>query len=900
MSKSINLNKLSIQGNKKTILFAVVISALLASSVFAVMPQTNAKNFSGVIATYAYLNAAPQPVGLNQTVYISMWIDKTPATANGYYGDRWQNFTIKLTTPSGTTSTLGPYTSDAAGGAATTYVPTELGNYTMIFSFPGQTLTGGPGYPENNPPINNPSAVGNVYGASTSATVSFEVTSTPATITPENPLPTSYWERPIEGFNHLWYSIGGNWLGLGPIAFAQSGDYSFQGNFNPYTTAPLTAHVVWTKPVAAGGQMGGEFGGTESSVYFTGMEYMPKFAPVILNGVLYYTSYPGASTNPAGWIAVDLRTGQELWTKNTTDILLCGQIYNYVSLNQYGGIPYLWGTNYVPVANVNYYRGQAGILDMYDAMTGNQILTINNAPINIVNPITAVQGSDGSLIQYYVNTTNPHAPALVMWNSSLCILNSIPGYYDGQVTGPQWAPPQGGTLDYNSGIQWSMPLPTSYQGVAFPNDTNGVPINLAISQGVGNIGPSIDTQNNVIILFMNGALEHSGAGIQWQTGWQIEAGYSMTDGKQQWITNRTQTPDTIVAMGPAANGVYTEFNKETMTWMGYSALTGKQLWGPTAPYHNSLGYYNNNNAVIAYGNLYAWSFGGEVYCYNLTTGNLKWSWSTGSTGLDNPYGINPLWIIDHSSATIADGVFYVETGHNYGPPLFSGAKIYAINATTGQEIWEFLNFASTSSLPVVDGYMLSLNSYDNQIYCFGKGLTQTTVTTAPYANSNSKILITGTVTDQSPGQTCLGIPAAGTPAISDESMSSWMEYLYEQSPKPTNATGVQVTLTAIDPNGNYQTIGIITSDVNGQFSYTYTPPVPGAYPIIATFSGSNSYYSSSAQTIMGFEEAAATSSPQPTQAPSMADLYFLPAIIGIIVAIVVVGVATVLALRKHP
>ena len=205
-------------------------------------------------------------------------------------------------------------------------------------------------------------------------------------------------------------------------------------------------------------------------------------------------------------------------------------------------------------------------------------------------------------------------------------------------------------------------------------------------------------------------------------------------------------------------------------------------------------------------------------------------------------------------------------------------------------------------MPVVDGYMLSFNNYDNQIYAYGKGLTQTTITSAPYANSNSKILITGTVTDQSPGQTCLGIPAAGTPAISDDSMSAWMAYLYEQSPKPTNATGVQVTLTAIDPNGNYQTIGTTTSDANGQFSYTYTPPVPGAYKITATFGGSNSYYSSTAQTTMGFEEPAATTAPTATPVSNFATTNDLMlGIAAIIVVIVIIGIVlAILLLRKRP
>ena len=189
----------------------------------------------------------------------------------------------------------------------------------------------------------------------------------------------------------------------------------------------------------------------------------------------------------------------------------------------------------------------------------------------------------------------------------------------------------------------------------------------------------------------------------------------------------------------------------------------KKYGAQLQPSATHLAYYDQTSAVCAYGKLYTWSFGGEVVCLNMTTGQKIWNWSTGDTGLNTPYGVNPLWIIGNFEATVADGVFYVETGHDYGPPLFSGAKIYALNATTGEPIWDILNFASGSSLPVTYGYMLSFNAYDNQIYCYGKGQTATTVTTDPVINSNTEVQISGTVTDQSPGQTCLGIPAAEHP-----------------------------------------------------------------------------------------------------------------------------------------
>jgi hypothetical protein len=130
-------------------------------------------------------------------------------------------------------------------------------------------------------------------------------------------------------------------------------------------------------------------------------------------------------------------------------------------------------------------------------------------------------------------------------------------------------------------------------------------------------------------------------------------------------------------------------------------------------------------------------------------------------------------------------------------------------------------------------------------------------------------------------------------------MNDWMNYVYMQKQKPADTTGVQVTFTAIDPNNNYVTIGTTTSDINGNYGFTWsTPDVPGSYKIIASFSGSGSYWGSTDSTYMNIVSPAAATT-APTQSPqSAADLYFIPAIIGVIIAIIVVGAVLALLVTK--
>jgi hypothetical protein len=238
-----------------------------------------------------------------------------------------------------------------------------------------------------------------------------------------------------------------------------------------------------------------------------------------------------------------------------------------------------------------------------------------------------------------------------------------------------------------------------------------------------------------------------------------------------------------------------------------------------------------------------------------------------------------------------------------------------------------LSFNIVSSPACADGILLEYNGYDNQIYAYGPGLSATTVSAPTVAvPQGSPVLIQGTVTDQSPGQTCLGIPAAGTPAISDASQSAWMEYMYQQPPKPTTATGVPIHLTAIDPNGNFQDVGTATSNALGNYAISWVPPVPGLYTVTARFEGTNSYYSSQAGTSFIVSPAAAsatvvtpspasTQSIAPTSAPTSASTSVVPspsvapqptsgiptttyiAIAAVVVIIAVIAVALVLRRR---
>jgi hypothetical protein len=195
---------------------------------------------------------------------------------------------------------------------------------------------------------------------------------------------------------------------------------------------------------------------------------------------------------------------------------------------------------------------------------------------------------------------------------------------------------------------------------------------------------------------------------------------------------------------------------------------------------------------------------------------------------------------------------------------------------------------------IADGYLATMNMYDNQIYCFGKGKTALTVS-APTTTvvNGSKVLIQGTVLDMSPGQ-------AGTPCVSAKSMGQWMEYLHMQKPQPTNVTGVPVQLLATNKDGTKMIeIGTVTSDLGG-FRYEWTPPDADLYTITASFAGDDSYGSSWASTGLSVSPTPSTPAPAAeTPAPDNTPIFLgMTAAIVIVAILVVYDIISVRKLRK--
>jgi outer membrane protein assembly factor BamB len=902
---------MNLSKNKTATLIALFMMFTVAATLVTFLPT--AKAAESVYTSYVYCAVTPDWVGVGQEVLLQWWTADMPPDvgeiAAGEEGIRaaWYNVGWYLTDPEGNTETITVDHTDPVGATWTSYTPDQIGTYTLQAWFPETVKTS-----ETNT---------YTYYEAESAEVTFTVTEEQREAWPESPLPSESWARPINTASRDWYVLAGNWLS-GAAQNYPAGTTG--GTTTNYVsgTGPESAHILWTKPYYAGGIMDEMYGVTGyETAHYQGL----SFSGLIIQGKLYY-SYRADAHETEGYLVVDLYTGETLEYVNDT-MPSYGQIYNYESPNQHGGYAYMYRTSGVSLPEGFITEAGKSTWEMLDAYTGKSVCKIANVSFGYsyfgyTFGGFIVYGKDGSWCNYNIADLAPwgsttHDYYLTCWNST-----AIPTML-GDATGTsawQWRP-SGGAF----GSGWVDP-PTTADGYYIHDGNNAYSLNVSLAASYVD-GPKNTIENQTgsiycvredeyIIIGTEGWYDEDGVIKGKMTAFSLEPG---SEGSFLWDTEFTPpyasaaaniTSGGMFTGGLGLTGVYPEdgvilfeSSKQLKRW-AYSLDTGELLWEsePEIP----MSFYGTTTNVYE-GKLYTYGYGGQIRTYNITTGEILWNYNATVVGQEIGYGGNyPIGI-----SFIADGKLYTVCGeHSPTQPLWRGQNLRCINATTGEEIWKILGFfggmsPTESNTIMADGIIVGLNLFDSEIYAFGKGPSATTVS-APQTvpTLGSSVTITGTVTDQTEtGRRTTNdiweFSLKGTPAISDEDMGAWMEYLFMHQAKPADAKGVEVILETLDPNGNFYEIGRVTSDMNGAYGLTWEPDVPGDYQIFARFEGSGAYGPSSASTYMSITDPPVpTPTPTPSPAP-MTDTYVLGIGAGAIIAIIVVGLVLILMMRKR-
>jgi len=838
----------------KATLIALLLMFAMAVSLVD-LPTANATK-----ATFAYINATPNPIGVNQETLLHIGITEGTQVAT----DQWKGLTVTVTKPDGTTQTLGPYNTDSTGGTGDIFVPTMEGNYTLQTHFPAQWY--------NSTFIDRGSVrtISEYYEASDSEVLTLVVQAEPVEIYPGHALPTEYWTRPIDAQLREWYTIAGSWLYTPDNSLAVGND-----------DAPETAHILWTQPFTSGGLVGGEVGlewsSNQGAVGFgIGDAYEGKWpgSRLILAGKLYWTEEgAGGGGGVAGSIGavvyhcVDLRTSEELWAKTFLDnrFIAFGQLLYWQSMNYQGTFAYLWVT-----VGTTWYA--------FDAYSGNLRFTITDVPSG-----TTLRDDNGWI---YILRTDLKNGWMAMWNmSALCTWstsawnsaswgNSVNGItFNASATYPNGTSTAAVASAWKN---WTIPtdLPGSVGATFFGDRVIGASVS---TSAVSLWGLSLEEGDEGDVLFE----ETWSAPAIWAAGNVTVSGFG--GGFSAWSAE-----DKVAVM----------WVKELRKLYGFSLETGKYLWETEA--ENYLNIYSKDTK-IAYGKVFSTGCSGIMYCYDAQTGDLLWTYEAYDRYTEILWA-NNWWM---RTEFITDGKLYMgHEEHSPNQPLPRGAPFICLNATTGEEIWRIDGaFRQThwgGRAIIGDSIIATQDTYDQSVYAIGKGPSATTVSAGPKSSvEGTSVVVEGMVTDISPGTEKYALTARfpnGVPAVCDANMSDWMLYVYKQFEKPADTVGVEVIISVLDPNNNYKEVARTTSDSNGFYSATFIPEVPGKYTVIAAFEGSGAYYGSSAETAINVEEAP---QPTPTATPVPQEPVGTYFTISTVLIIAAIAIAVVLMLRKR-
>jgi len=826
------------------------------------IPLPSGKTADYIVAPNAYLSFRPNPVGVNQTILVNIWVDPGPS-----YARYFPNYKVDIVRPDGTTDTVTLNSYAADGTSWFEYTVDQVGTWQFKFDFPG-------GYfPPGNYTV--PAGVNEAgYTETYTKSVSYTPTSTDwqnltvqSAMVPswnENPAPSGYWTRPVQPDNREWASAIGDFPWYGPAANpavfpADTNTYwSSQYNFIPYVQAPNSAHIVWMKQGAIGGIMGGDMGAFSQ----TSGGGTPT---IIYEGRCYQTiTKPYNGVSQTVWESYDLRTGQVYWDETG----LAGYTPTVIEYDN-SGLPAVEGAG-----------SNAAVVPSLVSLSNNRLIKYN--PFSGAVTVNMSIPTFSSISNNATSTTTVNQYCENGYVLSVQILNAAT--YDYRLI--NWTT-FGSSTNWNSRVISNITFPFNSLG-QFQDISTGTAFIIREPDALDSSGISPIAAFPFVNLNVDNA-----TGIRYGT--RIVAA-SLTTGKLLFNTTLNDQPITAdqapfsQSCNIADHGVlavlmrhgYFDFFSETTGKLLYQSDVMAYPWD-----QDSFGAYAIQSA---YGLLYREAYTG-IYAFNWTTGHIVWKFEAPANAYETPYtDSNGTTVYSwYSSGEVADGKLYsYNSEHTPSEPLTRGWGLYCIDAKTGQGIWNITGSMAPGA--VADGYLTASNTYDGYTYAFGIGQSATTVQ-APQTQitTGTKSVITGTVLDQSVAQ-------PDTPAVSDASQGAWMAYLHMQTTTPTNIQGVPVSIDAIDPNGNPVHIGDTTSDMSGTFSYTWTPTIVGNYQITATFAGSNSYGSSYGETHAVVVNAQTTSTPTSTNisigqtTTDTLAMYIIGGVIAIIIAIALVGI----------
>jgi len=575
------------------------------------------------------------------------------------------------------------------------WIADEVGEWTLKFEFPGGYFPAGLVWePRNNNYVNYTESV--YYRPASTPEQKLIVQEDIVYPWPESKIPEGYWERPIQAENREWWIIGGNYPWRGP-ATDPIWDVLYP-NTNRYWSEQQQ-FTPWVQgPNSAHivwkrqGADHGIIGGDMGSLTWPFSFSSGNYNPpsIVFQGRIYQTATKVSPDGPED---------ETYW--QCIDIRTGELIWErplYPGESEPDVIEY--GTRAGSVAGAE-DRPEApsllsisgGYLRKYNPFNG--IMTLNRS----IAPLT---GSGGTYYRngYVLGVQNLGGGnyRLINWTTFGTARNLV----DRIVSNTTYA-----RSSLPDCIDWSVGLGADVDGISVEGANVGVRIR----------------------------------------------GFNLLTGQQLWET----TLDEPQFTGSAAIADHSKVAVLSAYgyYVAYDLATGNLAWkSEQTPY--PWGVFAGYNVQSAYGLLYRGTYA-AFYAFNWTDGSIAWKYVSPAVSAYESEMIGPDGETVYpfrAPGMVADGkVFVGNQRQTPGYPMIRGWSMHAINATTGEGIWEVMFTGSAYNSPlqtvVADGY-LTLVATDGYSYCFGIGKSETTVTAPKVAvPKGTAITIKGTVLDQS-------------------------------------------------------------------------------------------------------------------------------------------------------
>jgi outer membrane protein assembly factor BamB len=243
---------------------------------------------------------------------------------------------------------------------------------------------------------------------------------------------------------------------------------------------------------------------------------------------------------------------------------------------------------------------------------------------------------------------------------------------------------------------WNFPVvsyadsaPAVVNGRVYVGSVNGGVYSLDASSGVQvwnySTGNSFDSSPTVVNDLVY--VESSNGGIYC---------LDTANGNRVW---NFSTGSTASGASPAVSGGYVYVGNEGGGVFCLDASNGGVVWNVTV--NGAVG-----SPAFSNGCVYLGSTDGNVYCLNASNGAKVWNYTTEYNSNGPTHGYH--WGNTVSDPAVAYGKVYVGS---------SDFLVYCLDASSGNQIWNYTTEAEVYSSPAVAGGCVLAGSYDGNVYC---------------------------------------------------------------------------------------------------------------------------------------------------------------------------------------